>query len=53
MSDWIHNYIAHHDSTSQFQYDYKGHCVFHSVCQALFYLIAFRHQDLVNSSVSK
>lgn len=53
FSDWIHNYIICHDSVTDFQFDFKQHCVFYSICQAMFYLIAFRHQDLVNSSVSE
>uniref|UniRef100_A0A1B6CIL8 RNA polymerase I-specific transcription initiation factor RRN3 n=1 Tax=Clastoptera arizonana TaxID=38151 RepID=A0A1B6CIL8_9HEMI len=47
MTQWIHGYISNQDGATV-NYDSRVHVVFYSVCQALFYLIAFRHKDLVN-----
>ncbi|KAF4521836.1 hypothetical protein B566_EDAN003710 [Ephemera danica] len=48
MSDWCHAYVAaQQDATSC---DVRQHPVFYTVCQALFYVVAFRHADLVNTN---
>lgn len=47
MSSWIHSYISNQD-TAETTCTCRVHGVFYSTCQALFYLIAFRHRDLVN-----
>lgn len=47
MCSWIHSYISNQD-TAETNYRCHVHGVFYSTCQALFYLIAFRHRDLVN-----
>lgn len=44
---WIHSYISNQD-TAETNFSCRVHGVFYSTCQALFYLIAFRHRDLVN-----
>ncbi|XP_063983802.1 RNA polymerase I-specific transcription initiation factor RRN3 [Diachasmimorpha longicaudata] len=48
MSTWIHSYIATQDSLECANSDVRIHTVFYSICQALFYVIAFRHKDLVD-----
>ncbi|KAK4875405.1 hypothetical protein RN001_011827 [Aquatica leii] len=47
MSNWIHSYIVTQDELGCINSDIRIHVVFYSVCQALFYMIAFRHKDLV------
>ncbi|GFT53087.1 RNA polymerase I-specific transcription initiation factor RRN3 [Trichonephila clavipes] len=42
MCNWIHRYIEAH--TSQ---DVEFHGTFHSVCQTVFYVFAFRHKELL------
>ncbi|XP_015115100.1 RNA polymerase I-specific transcription initiation factor RRN3 [Diachasma alloeum] len=49
MSTWIHSYIAAQDSLECANSDIRIHTVFYSICQALFYVIAFRHKDLVDA----
>ncbi|XP_015595877.1 RNA polymerase I-specific transcription initiation factor RRN3 [Cephus cinctus] len=49
MSSWIHSYISSQDSLECANSDVRVHTVFYSVCQSLFYLIAFRHKDLVET----
>lgn len=53
MNAWILNYIASQDGLECVNSDVRVHTVFYAVCQALFYVIAFRHKDLVNSKSSK
>lgn len=53
MAEWVHRYISNHDGANHLQSDFKQHSVFYSICQAVFYLIAFRHQDLIDSNKSK
>lgn len=48
MADWLHSYIDNHDGSSGYQ-DNRIHSVFYTTCQALFYIIAFRHKDLVEN----
>lgn len=50
MGNWIHNYIANHRESDT---NLSVHSVFYFMCQAVFYLIAFRHEDLVDSRSSK
>lgn len=44
MCAWIHSYIDNH--TSQ---DLGVHGTFHSVCQTVFYIFAFRNQELLEA----
>ncbi|XP_011307388.1 RNA polymerase I-specific transcription initiation factor RRN3 [Fopius arisanus] len=48
MSTWIHSYISTQDSLECANSDVRIHTVFYAICQALFYVIAFRHKDLVD-----
>ncbi|CAH1399396.1 unnamed protein product [Nezara viridula] len=48
MANWLHSYIDNHDGSSGCQ-DNRIHSVFYTTCQALFYIIAFRHKDLVEN----
>ncbi|XP_058804012.1 RNA polymerase I-specific transcription initiation factor RRN3 [Phymastichus coffea] len=48
MSTWIHSYISSQDSLECANSDVRVHAVFYSVCQAMFYLLAFRHKDLMD-----
>jgi RNA polymerase I-specific transcription initiation factor RRN3 len=51
IADWCHSYVgAQQDATSC---DVRQHPVFYTVCQALFYVVAFRHADLVNTNKGK
>ncbi|XP_070855389.1 RNA polymerase I-specific transcription initiation factor RRN3-like isoform X2 [Drosophila suzukii] len=49
LSKWAHNYI---DDSGEYNQtcSLKAHLVFYSICQAVFYLIAFRARDLTASS---
>ena len=49
MSMWIHDYINIQDHSSYIDYRNKEHTVFYSVCQALFLIIAKRHNDYHDS----
>lgn len=53
MAGWIHSYITTQDGLESLNSDVRVHAVFYSVCQALFYVVAFRHKDLVNTRKSK
>lgn len=53
IAEWIHTYIANQDAVECLNSDIRVHAVFYSVCQALFYLVAFRHKDLVERKKSK
>ncbi|XP_001602153.1 RNA polymerase I-specific transcription initiation factor RRN3 [Nasonia vitripennis] len=48
MSTWIHSYISSQDSLECANSDVRVHTVFYSVCQAMFYLLAFRHKDIID-----
>ncbi len=50
MSDWIHSYINNQDG--QKAVEMRMQVVFYSVCQALFYLLCFRHKDLFRTKQS-
>ena len=52
MCLWCHQYIQRCDSGQNVN-SLKVHTVFYSVCQAVFYLIAFRSRDLTNTDKSK
>jgi RNA polymerase I-specific transcription initiation factor RRN3 len=48
MAGWCHSYVAaQQDAVSC---DVRQHPVFYTVCQGLFYVVAFRHADLVNTN---
>uniref|UniRef100_A0A182VU30 RNA polymerase I-specific transcription initiation factor RRN3 n=1 Tax=Anopheles minimus TaxID=112268 RepID=A0A182VU30_9DIPT len=49
MSNWVHNYIQRCDSM-HYNQSLKAHLVFYSVCQAIFYVVAFRANHLTSSS---
>lgn len=53
MSDWIHAYMSNQDGLDSINSDVRVHSVFYSVCQGLFYVIAFRHRDLLSRKKSK
>jgi hypothetical protein len=53
MSTWIHKYISSQDGLEYINSDVRVHCVFYTVCQTLFYVVAFRHCDLVHTKKSK
>lgn len=46
---WAHSYIQKSDA-SQNTTSIKAHVVFYAVCEAVFYVIAFRSRDLTNSN---
>lgn len=46
---WAHNYIEKSDA-GQNTMLVRAHLVFYAVCEAIFYVIAFRSRDLTNSS---
>ncbi|TDG46125.1 hypothetical protein AWZ03_007467 [Drosophila navojoa] len=46
LSNWANNYINDSDEFSSKNSSLKANMVFFSVCQAMFYLIAFRARDL-------
>ncbi|KAG8265965.1 DNA independent RNA polymerase I transcription factor [Homalodisca vitripennis] len=49
LSAWIHGYISNSDTQTP-TCNPRAHAVFYSACQALFYLIAFRHKEIVLNS---
>lgn len=49
MCEWSHNYILKSDS-GQNTNSVKAHIVFYAVCEAIFYVIAFRSRDLTSSN---
>ncbi|KAJ8945039.1 hypothetical protein NQ318_019034 [Aromia moschata] len=49
MAEWIHSYIANQDGLECVNSDVRVHSVFYSVCQALFYIVSFRHKDFIGS----
>lgn len=53
MADWIHAYISNQDGLECVNSDVRVHSVFYAVCQGLFYVIAFRHHDLLSTKKSK
>lgn len=48
---WAHQYIIQCDS-SRFNSSLKAHRIFYSVCQTIFYVIAFRSRDLTSDKQS-
>lgn len=46
---WAHQYIERSDSVKS-THSFKSHLVFYSVCQAIFYLIAFRGKHLTGDN---
>ncbi|KAK9679926.1 RNA polymerase I specific transcription initiation factor RRN3 [Popillia japonica] len=49
MAEWVHSYISAQDELECINSDVRVHTVFYSVCQAVFYVIAFRQSDLVKT----
>lgn len=52
LCQWAHQYISQSDS-ARFNTSLKAHRVFYSVCQAIFYVIAFRSRDLTADKEGK
>lgn len=48
FSSWLHHYMQETDS--MLNCNLKAHLVFYSVCQAIFYVIAFRSRQLTGSA---
>ncbi|VVC30426.1 RNA polymerase I specific transcription initiation factor RRN3 [Cinara cedri] len=48
---WCNNYINNVDKSVKVVTEelLREHAVFYSICQAMFYIISFRHQDLMDS----
>lgn len=55
ISLWCNNYISRVDKSVTVVTEdlLRWHAVFYSMCQALFYIISFRHQDLMDGKKSK
>lgn len=55
MASWCNNYISRVDKSVIVVNEdlLRWHAVFYSICQALFYIISFRHQDLTDNKRSK
>jgi len=55
MSTWCNNYINRVDKSVKVVTEdlLRWHAVFYSMCQALFYIISFKHQELMDSKRSK
>lgn len=49
LCEWAHNYILKSDS-GQHTTSVRAHIVFYAVCEAIFYVIAFRSRDLTSSN---
>lgn len=49
LCNWAHNYIQKSDSTQNTNF-IKAHLVFYAVCEAIFYVIAFRSHDLTSTN---
>lgn len=49
FSQWVHNYIQRTESM-QYNQSLRAHVVFYSVCQAIFYVVAFRSKQLTSSA---
>lgn len=47
LAKWIHDYINTQDELGVVNSDVRVHKVFYSVCQALFYIVVFRHKDFI------
>lgn len=47
LLEWTDTYLANYE---ELLYSVEKHCVFFSVCQAIFYIFIFRHQELLNDS---
>jgi len=54
ISRWCNNYINSVDKSVKVVDEelLRWHAVFYSMCQALFYIISFRHQDLMDNKRS-
>lgn len=48
FSQWTHGYIQRSDSM-QYTQSLKAHLVFYAVCQAIFYVVAFRSKQLTSN----
>lgn len=55
ISLWCNNYINRVDKSVKVVTEdlLRWHAVFYSICQALFYIISFKHQDLMDCKKSK
>ncbi|KAG1682614.1 RNA polymerase I-specific transcription initiation factor RRN3 [Nymphon striatum] len=48
MCPWIHSYVNNQEGSSKVTVDAAFHGCFYSVCQAVFYVFAFRHKELTD-----
>lgn len=48
MVAWVHKYI-HHTADLATKAEIRAHAAFYAVCQAIFYVLAFRHKDLLET----
>ncbi|KAI0230182.1 RNA polymerase I-specific transcription initiation factor RRN3 [Lamellibrachia satsuma] len=49
MAAWAHRYITEASYTSSSNNDMSHHATFYSVCQAIFYVVTFRHKELLST----
>ncbi|XP_017779462.1 PREDICTED: RNA polymerase I-specific transcription initiation factor RRN3 [Nicrophorus vespilloides] len=49
FAEWIHAYILRQDGLEFVHCDIRHHSLFYCICQTLFYVVAFRQKDLVNT----
>ncbi|XP_066993882.2 RNA polymerase I-specific transcription initiation factor RRN3 isoform X2 [Anabrus simplex] len=47
LASWVHSYIDKQD-TGFVLVELRRHPMFYAICQAVFYLVAFRHSDLLH-----
>lgn len=52
MCDWLNGYIERQETNSEPNREMLAHSVFYAVCQAVFYVIAYRHDELADSKKS-
>lgn len=52
LCSWANQYVQKSDS-SRFTSSLRAHVVFYAVCQAIFYVIAFRSRELTSCNKSK
>lgn len=48
MTRYLHTYVAQSSSAQCLSVDLNKHSTFYSVCQSVFYCIAFRHKEIVD-----
>lgn len=53
LINWLHSYIDHQDAGSRAFCDVTFHGPFYAVCQAVFYIVIFRHKQLLEGNLKK